>query len=82
MSKHQQKVNRDEAKKLYRKVCNRIQTAAKRRMVQYPDILRQYKEAQLRGQELLEQVESGQITYEEFQEQFDKTTEELLGIPK
>lgn len=82
MSKHQQKVNRDEAKKLYRKVCNRIQTAAKRRMVQYPDILRQYKEAQLRGQELLEQVETGQITYEEFQEQFDKTTEELLGIPK
>lgn len=51
-------------------------------MIQYPDILRQYKEAQLRGQELLEQVETGQITYEEFQKQFDKTTEELLGIPK
>ena len=80
MSRHQQKVNQDEAKKLYQKVCKRTQAMAKRRLEQYPDILRQYQKVQLHGKELLDQVEAGTMTFEEFQEQFDKETEELLGI--
>ena len=80
MSRHQQKVNQDEAKKLSQKVCKRTQAMAKRRLEQYPDILRQYQKVQLHGKELLDQVEAGTMTFEEFQEQFDKETEELLGI--
>lgn len=80
MSKHQQKINQDEAKKLYRKVCNRTQMAAQRRKEQYPDILRRYKQVQLHGKELLEQVEAGTLTFEEFAAQFDKTPGELLGV--
>ena len=80
MSKHQQKVSQDEAKKLYRRVCNRTQMAAYRRREQHPDILRRYSQVQLYGKELLEQVEEGTITFEEFQEKFDKKPGELLGI--
>ena len=80
MSRHQQKVNQDEAKKLYRKVCNRTQMAAQRRKGQYPDILRRYRQVQLRGKELLEQVEAGTMTFSQFQQQFDKKPGELLGI--
>lgn len=80
MSRHQQKVNQDEAKKLYRKVCNRTQMAAQRRKEQYPNILRRYKQVQLHGKELLEQVEAGTLTFEEFAAQFDKTPGELLGV--
>ena len=80
MSRHQQKVNQDEAKKLYRKVCNRAQMAAQRRKEQYPDILRRYRQVQLHGKELLEQVEAGTMTFSEFQEQFDKKPGELLGV--
>ena len=80
MSRYQQKVNRDEAKKLYRKVCNRTQMAAQRRKEQYPDILRRYSQVQLHGRELLEQVEAGTLTFEEFAAQFDKKPGELLGI--
>lgn len=80
MSRHQQKVNQDEAKKLYRKVCNRAQMAAQRRKEQYPDILRRYRQVQLHGKELLEQVEAGTMTFSELQEQFDKKPGELLGV--
>lgn len=80
MSRHQKKVNQDEAKKLYRKVCNRTQMAAQRRKEQYPDILRRYKQVQLRGKELLEQVEAGAMTFSEFQDAFDKKSGELLGV--
>lgn len=80
MSRHQQKVNQDEAKKLYRKVCNRTQMAAQRRKEQYPDILRRYRQVQLRGKELLDQVEAGTMTFPEFQDAFDKKPGELLGI--
>ena len=80
MSKHQQKVSQDEAKKLYRRVCNRTQMAAHRRKEQHPDILRRYNQVQLYGKELLEQVEEGTITFEEFQEKFDKKPGELLGV--
>ena len=79
-SKHQQAVNQDAAKKLYRKVCNRIQTAAQRRKDQYPNIMRRYNKVQLYGKELMEQVEAGDITFVEFQEKFDRSTAELLGI--
>lgn len=79
-SKHQQAVNQDAAKKLYRKVCNRIQTAAQRRKDQYPNIMRRYNEVQLYGKELMEQVEAGDITFAAFQEKFDRSTAELLGI--
>lgn len=80
MSRHQQKVSQDEARKLYRKVCNRTQMAAQRRKEQYPDILRRYNQVQLRGKELLEQVEAGTMTFEQFQAQFDKKPGELLEI--
>lgn len=80
MSRHQQKVNQDEAKKLYRKVCNRTQMAAHRRKEQYPDILRRYRQVQLHGKELLEQVETGALTFEAFAAQFDKKPGELLGV--
>lgn len=80
MSRHQQKVNQDEAKKLYRKVCNRTQMAAQRRKEQYPDILRRYKQVQLRGKELLDRVETGTMTFSEFQDAFDKKPGELLGV--
>ena len=80
MSRHQQKVNQDEAKKLYRKVCNRTQMAAQRRIEQHPDILRRYKQVQLHGKELLEKVAAGTMTLSEFQEQFDKKPRELLGV--
>ena len=50
MSRHQQKVNQDEAKKLYRKVCNRTQMAGQRRKEQYPDILRRDKKCEMWGQ--------------------------------
>ncbi len=80
MSKHQQKVSQDEAKKLYRRVCNRTQMAAHRRKEQHPDILRRYNQVQLYGKELLEQVEEGTMTFEEFQKKFDKKPGELLGV--
>lgn len=80
MSRHQQKVNQNEAKKLYQKVCNRTQMAAQRRKAQYPDILWRYRQVQLHGKELLEQVEAGTLTFSEFQQQFDKKPEELLKM--
>lgn len=80
MSRHQQKVNQDEAKKLYRKVCKRTQMAAQRRKEQYPDILRRYRQVQLHGKELLGQVEAGTLTFEEFVAQFDKNPGKLLGV--
>ncbi len=58
----------------------RIQTAAQRRKDQYPNIMRRYNEVQLRGKELMEQVDAGQITFVEFREKFDRPTSELLGI--
>lgn len=80
MSKHQKKVSHNEAKTMYKKVCKRTQAMAKRRLEQYPDIMGQYQRVQFEGKELLDQVEAGTMTFEEFQERFDKKPGELLGV--
>lgn len=83
MLKHQKVVEKDEAKKLYRKVANRVHTAAVRLEPQYPHILRvNYCQWQFEAKALLERVESGEIDFDEFEGLIDKSPRELLGIGK
>lgn len=80
-TKHQEEVNGDAARTLYRKVNNRTQQAAKRYEPQYPNIRKvNYKNWQYEAKQLLEQVQAGELDYETFAAAIDKTPRELLGI--
>lgn len=80
-TKHQEEVNGDAAKKLYRKVNNRTQQAAKRYEPQHPNIRKvTYRNWQYEAKCLLDQVGAGTLDYESFAAAIDKTPKELLGI--
>ena len=80
-SKHQQEVSDNAAKTLYKKVNNRMQTWASRHAEQYPDARKMnYKQWQYEAQSLLEQVDAGELTYEDFAEKIDKPPKEALGL--
>lgn len=80
MTKHQQKVDNDEAKKLYRRVANKLQNWARRNVDIYPDAVRKYKSWLNETQLLLEKVKSGEVPYEQFVAILNHPTKELLGI--
>lgn len=80
-SKHQRDVDQDAAKALYKKVNNRVQTWAGRHEAQYPDARKiNYRRWQYDAQHLLEQVEAGELDYDEFAEALDRSPKELLGL--
>lgn len=80
-SKHQQDVNQDAAKALYKKINNRVQTWASRHEAQYPNARQtNYRNWQYDAQSLLEKVEAGEIDYDEFTEALDRPPKELLGL--
>ena len=80
-SKHQQDVNQDAAKALYKKVNNRVQTWAGRHEAQYPNARRtNYKRWQFEVKDLLEKVETGEIDYDAFAGTIDRSPKELLGL--
>ena len=80
-TKHQEEVNSDAAKALYRKVNNRTQQAAKRLEAQYPNIRKvNYRNWQLEAKLMLEKVQTGEMDYEGFATAIDKTPRELLGL--
>lgn len=83
VTKHQEEVNSDTAKALYRKVNNRTQQAAKRLEAQYPNIRKvNYRQWQLEVKLMLEKVQTGEMDYESFAIKIDKAPRELLGLTK
>lgn len=80
-TKHQQEVSSNAAKALYKKVNNRTQQAAKRLEPQYSNIWKvNYKRWQFEAKRMLEQVENGEMEYQDFAEKMKPSSRELLGL--
>ena len=80
MSQYQRSVEQDEAKKLYRRVANSVQTYANRHKKAHPEYLRYYMIWQSKAKELMGQVSAGDISYENFEKIINHRAADTLSM--